>query len=85
LIKEKIGLTPIQIDGLLGMHYDSRNYSVHNSGTGSCCIDLLVCRGADKQSRASIDTAGLFSKEIPFSDSNPTAAYDGLCVQDSFI
>jgi hypothetical protein len=58
LIKEKIVLTPIQIDGFLGMHYDNRNDSVYNSGTGSCCIDLLVCRGADKQTQTSIDAAG---------------------------
>jgi hypothetical protein len=69
----------------LGIHYDSRDYSVHNSGTDSCCIDLLVCRGADGQTGAWIDTAGLFSKEIPFTDYNPTAACDGLCVQESFI
>jgi hypothetical protein len=64
----------------LGIHYDSRNYSVCNSGSDSCCVDLLVCRGADKQTRVSINTVRLFSKEIPITDYNPTAAYDGLCV-----
>jgi len=49
-----------------------------------CCIDLLVCWGTNKHIRASVDTAGLFSKKIPFTDSNPTAAYDGLCVQSFF-
>ena len=49
LIKEKIGLSPIQIGGFLGMHYDNRNDSVYNSGTDSCFIGLLGHRGADKR------------------------------------
>ena len=64
--------------GHLGIRYDNRNYSVNSSGSDSCCIDLLVCRGADEHIRASIDTAREFSKKISFTDSNPTAAYDGL-------
>ena len=81
LIKEKIEFKPIHLIGFLGIHYDNRNYSVCNSGTDSCCIDLLVCRGADKQTKSEIDTADLFSKEISFTNSNPTAAYGGLWVQ----
>ena len=70
--------------GYLGIRYDNRNYSVNSRGIDSCCIDLLVCRGADKHIRASIETAREFPKKISFTDSNPTAAYDGLCVQSFF-
>ena len=84
MIKEKIELKPIQLAGLLGIRYDNRDYSFYSSVVNSCCIDLLVCRGADKHIRASVDTAREFSEEIPFTDSNPTAAYDGLCVQSLF-
>ena len=65
----------------LGIRYDNRNYSFYSNVVDSCCIDLLVCRGADKHFRASVDTAREFFEEIPFTDSNPTAAYDGLYVQ----
>jgi len=84
LIKEKIELKPIQLMGLLGIHYDNRNYPVNSRGINSRCIDLLVCRGADEHIRASINTAREFSKKISFTDSNPTTAYDGLCVQSFF-
>jgi hypothetical protein len=84
LIKEKFELKPIQLVGLLGIHYDNRNYPVNSRGSDSCCIDLLVCRVADKHIRASVNTAGGFSKKISFTDSNPTAAYEGLCVQSFF-
>lgn len=47
LIKEKIELKPIQLVGLLGIRYDNRDYSVYSNVVNSCCIDLLVCRGAD--------------------------------------
>ena len=80
MIKEKIELKPIQLMGYLGIRYDNRNYSVNSRGIDSCCIDLLVCRGADKHIRASIDTAREF-KKISFTDSNPTAAFDSLCIQ----
>ena len=40
----------------------------------------MFCWGTNKHIRASVDTAGLFSPKISFTDSNPTAAYDGLCV-----
>jgi len=49
LIKEKIELKPIQLVGLLGIRYDNRDYSVYSNVVNSCCIDLLVCRGADKR------------------------------------
>jgi len=68
----------------LGIRYDNRNYPVNSRGSDSCCIDLLVCRVADKHIRASINTARKYSKKISFTDSNPTAAYDGLCVQSFF-
>lgn len=74
MIKEKIELKPIQLMGLLGIHYDDRNYPVNSRGSDSCCIDLLVCRVADKHIRASVNTAGDFSKKVSFTDSNPTAA-----------
>jgi hypothetical protein len=74
LIKEKIGLTPIQIVGLLGIRYDNRDYSFYSNVGSSCCIDLLVCRGADKRIWASADTAGQFFEKIPLAHSNPTAA-----------
>jgi len=84
LIKEKIELKPIQLVVFLGIRYDNRNYPVNSRGSDSCCIDLLVCRVADKYIRASINTARKYSKKISFTDSNPTAAYDGLCVQSFF-
>lgn len=68
----------------LGIRYDNRDYSFYRNVVNSCCVDLLVCWGTNKHIRASVDTAGLFSKKIPFTDSNPTAAYDGLCVQSFF-
>ena len=70
--------------GLLGIHYENKDIASFSIVANSCCIDLLVCRGADKHIRASIDTAREYSKKIPFTDSNPTAAYDGLCVQSFF-
>ena len=84
MIKEKIELKPIQLMRLLGIHYENKNFASFSIVANSCCIDLLVCRGADKHIRASIDTAREFSKKISFTDSNPTAAYDGLCVQSFF-
>lgn len=81
MIKEKIELKPIQLVGFLGIRYDNRDYTFCNNVVDSCCIDLRVCRGADKHFRASVDTAREFFEEKPFTDSNPTAAYDGLCVQ----
>jgi len=68
----------------LGIRYDNRDYTFYINVVNPCCIDLLVCWGTNKHIRASVDTAGLFSKKIPFTDSNPTAAYDGLCVQSFF-
>ncbi len=68
----------------LGIRYDNRYYSFYRNVVNPCCIDLLVCWGTNKHIRASVDTAGLFSKKIPFTDSNPTAAYDRLCVQSFF-
>ncbi|MBA7629107.1 hypothetical protein ES703_36605 [subsurface metagenome] len=68
----------------LGIRYDNRDYSFYINVVNPCCIDLLVCRGTNKHIRASVDTAGLFSQKIPFTDSNPTAAYDGFCVQSFF-
>jgi len=68
----------------LGICYDNRDYSFYINVVNPCCIDLLVCWGTNKHIWASVDTAGLFSKKIPFTDSNPTAAYDGLCVQSFF-
>ncbi len=70
--------------GLLGIHYDNRNYPINSRRSYSCCIDLLVCRGANKHIRASIDTAREFFKKVSFTNSNPTAAYEGLCVQSFF-
>ena len=84
MIKEKIELKPIQLMRLLGIHYENKNFASFSIVANSCCIDLLVCRGADKHIRASIDTAREFSKKISFTDSNPTAAYDGLCFQSFF-
>jgi len=84
LIKEKIGFKPILSVVLLGIRYDNRDYTFCSNVVNPCCIDLLVCWGTNKHIRASVDTAGLFSKKIPFTDSNPTAAYDGLCVQSFF-
>jgi hypothetical protein len=85
LIKEKIELKPIQLIGHLGIHYENKDIASFSIVANSCCIDLLVCRGADKHIRASIDTAREFSKKkISFTDSNPTAAYNGLCVQSFF-
>jgi len=84
LIKEKIELKPIQLVVFLGIRYDNRNYPINSRGSDSCCIDLLVCRVADKHIRASINTARKYSKKISFTDSNPTAAYNGLCVQSFF-
>jgi len=81
LIKEKIELKPIQLVSLLGIHYENKDFASFSIVVNSCCIDLLVCRGSDKQIRASVDTAREFSKEIPFTDSNSTTAHDGLCVQ----
>jgi hypothetical protein len=84
LIKEKIEIKPIQLIGLLGIHYENKDIASFSIVANSCCIDLLVCRGADEHIRASVNTAGDFSKKVSFTDSNPTAAYDGLCVQSFF-
>jgi len=75
LIKEKIELKPIQLMGLLGIHYENKDIASFSIVVNSCCIDLLVCRGADEHIRASVNTAGDFSKKVSFTDSNPTAAY----------
>ncbi len=81
LIKEKIELKPIQLVGLLGIRYDNRDYSFYSNVVSSCCIDLLVCRGADKRIWASVDTAGQFFEEIPLAHSYPTTPYGGFWVQ----
>jgi len=68
----------------LGIRYDNRNYTFYSNVANSCCIDLLVCRGADKHIRASVNAARDFFEEMPFTNPDPTAAYDGLCVQSLF-
>ena len=74
LIKEKNELKPIQLIGLLGIHYEDKDFTSFSNLVNSCCIDLLVCRRADKHIRASFDTAGDFFEEIPFTNSNPAPA-----------
>jgi hypothetical protein len=45
---------------------------------------LLVCRGANKHIRASVNAARDFFEEMPFTNPDQTTAYDSLYVQSFF-
>jgi len=87
LIKEKIELMPIEVNGLWGMHYENKDFFSCSNVVDSCFIGLLGHRGADKRicTSTNTDQAGQFIEKMPLAHSNPTAASDGFLGSKAFI